>query len=132
MYVLYVYTEYCCTDKNSWSCPPVAFVPFVPRYCTKPVRVMNMCVHVAVFRQGDIGTNWYTVLSGCLEVLVSETGQKKVGVTCTCIHDRVEAKLNEACCQALDCAILCHATAVKLPRYGCNSMSEWVNECVVV
>ena len=32
----------------------------------------------AVFRQGDIGTNWYIVLSGSLEVLVSETGDHKV------------------------------------------------------
>ncbi|XP_064614683.1 rap guanine nucleotide exchange factor 4-like [Liolophura sinensis] len=39
---------------------------------------------VTLFRQGDIGTNWYTVLSGCLEVLVSETGQRKDAVTlCT-------------------------------------------------
>ncbi|KAK3092548.1 hypothetical protein FSP39_004265, partial [Pinctada imbricata] len=32
---------------------------------------------VTLFRQGDIGTNWYTVLSGSLEVYVSETGRQK-------------------------------------------------------
>ncbi|ESO82181.1 hypothetical protein LOTGIDRAFT_135052, partial [Lottia gigantea] len=35
----------------------------------------------SVFRQGDIGTNWYTVLSGSLEVTVSETGKKQDAVT---------------------------------------------------
>ena len=32
----------------------------------------------SVFRQGDIGTNWYTVLSGSLEVQVSESGHINV------------------------------------------------------
>ncbi|ESO82180.1 hypothetical protein LOTGIDRAFT_135036, partial [Lottia gigantea] len=36
---------------------------------------------VTLFRQGDIGTNWYTVLSGSLEVTVSETGKKQDAVT---------------------------------------------------
>lgn len=35
-------------------------------------------LYLVVFRQGDIGTNWYIVLSGSLEVLVSETGDHKV------------------------------------------------------
>ncbi len=33
---------------------------------------------VVVFRQGDIGTNWYAVLSGSLDVNVSDTGNPKV------------------------------------------------------
>ncbi|KAK3603635.1 hypothetical protein CHS0354_017354 [Potamilus streckersoni] len=39
---------------------------------------------VTLFRQGDIGTNWYTVLSGSLEVQISETGRAQDTVTlCT-------------------------------------------------
>lgn len=36
---------------------------------------MTLCV---VFRQGDVGTNWYAVLSGSLDMNVSETGDTKV------------------------------------------------------
>ncbi|XP_046573528.1 LOW QUALITY PROTEIN: rap guanine nucleotide exchange factor 4-like [Haliotis rubra] len=36
---------------------------------------------VTLFRQGDVGTNWYTVLSGSLEVTVSESGNQKDAVT---------------------------------------------------
>ncbi|XP_041365780.1 rap guanine nucleotide exchange factor 4-like isoform X3 [Gigantopelta aegis] len=36
---------------------------------------------VTLFRQGDIGTNWYTVLSGSLQVTLSETGLQKDAVT---------------------------------------------------
>ncbi|XP_052240015.1 rap guanine nucleotide exchange factor 4-like isoform X2 [Dreissena polymorpha] len=32
---------------------------------------------VTLFRQGDIGTNWYTVLSGSLEVQISESGDPR-------------------------------------------------------
>uniref|UniRef100_UPI00358E8188 rap guanine nucleotide exchange factor 4 n=1 Tax=Myxine glutinosa TaxID=7769 RepID=UPI00358E8188 len=32
---------------------------------------------VTLFRQGDIGTNWYTVLSGSLDVKVSATGSQQ-------------------------------------------------------
>lgn len=32
----------------------------------------------AVFRQGDIGTSWYAVLSGSLDVKVSETANHQV------------------------------------------------------
>lgn len=32
-----------------------------------------------VYRQGDIGTSWYTVLSGSLDVKVSETSCHQVG-----------------------------------------------------
>lgn len=32
-----------------------------------------------VYRQGDIGTSWYTVLSGSLDVKVSETLSHQVG-----------------------------------------------------
>jgi len=35
-----------------------------------------MCL--SVFRQGDVGTNWYAVLSGSLDMNVSETGDSKV------------------------------------------------------
>ncbi|XP_053373396.1 rap guanine nucleotide exchange factor 4-like isoform X2 [Mercenaria mercenaria] len=39
---------------------------------------------VTLFRQGDIGTNWYTVLSGSLEVQISESGDPAESVTlCT-------------------------------------------------
>lgn len=31
-----------------------------------------------VFRQGDIGTSWYAVLSGSLDVKVSETANHQV------------------------------------------------------
>lgn len=33
-----------------------------------------------VFRQGDVGTNWYAVLSGSLDMNVSDTGDAKVPV----------------------------------------------------
>jgi len=33
---------------------------------------------LSVFRQGDVGTNWYAVLSGSLDMNVSETGDSKV------------------------------------------------------
>ncbi|XP_023933653.1 rap guanine nucleotide exchange factor 4-like [Lingula anatina] len=39
---------------------------------------------IILFRQGDIGTNWYAVLTGSLEVRISETGNQKDEVTlCT-------------------------------------------------
>jgi len=38
------------------------------------------CVSVSVFRQGDVGTNWYAVLSGSLDMNVSETGDSKVSL----------------------------------------------------
>jgi len=31
-----------------------------------------------VFRQGDIGTNWYAVLTGSLDVKVSDTSNHQV------------------------------------------------------
>ena len=36
------------------------------------------CGYLSVFRQGDVGTNWYAVLSGSLDMNVSETGDSKV------------------------------------------------------
>ena len=33
---------------------------------------------IAVFRQGDIGTNWYTVLNGSLDVIVKDSNNSKV------------------------------------------------------
>ncbi|XP_068602549.1 rap guanine nucleotide exchange factor 4 [Brachionichthys hirsutus] len=39
---------------------------------------------ITLYRQGDIGTNWYAVLSGSLDVNVSETGSHQDAVTiCT-------------------------------------------------
>ena len=40
-----------------------------------------MCLWVIspVYRQGDIGTSWYAVLSGSLDVKVSETANHQVG-----------------------------------------------------
>uniref|UniRef100_A0A672S9T7 Rap guanine nucleotide exchange factor 4 n=1 Tax=Sinocyclocheilus grahami TaxID=75366 RepID=A0A672S9T7_SINGR len=39
---------------------------------------------ITLYRQGDIGTNWYTVLSGSLDVRVSETANHQDAVTiCT-------------------------------------------------
>lgn len=35
-------------------------------------------VSFSVFRQGDIGTNWYAVLAGSLDVKVSETSSHQV------------------------------------------------------
>lgn len=35
-------------------------------------------VSFLVFRQGDIGTNWYAVLAGSLDVKVSETSSHQV------------------------------------------------------
>lgn len=35
--------------------------------------------HNLVYRQGDMGTSWYTVLSGSLDVKVSETSCHQVG-----------------------------------------------------
>lgn len=37
-------------------------------------------IFIAVFRQGDIGTSWYAVLSGSLDVKVSETANHQVSV----------------------------------------------------
>lgn len=37
-----------------------------------------LCVCAAVFRQGDVGTNWYTVLTGSLAVLTSDSTRPKV------------------------------------------------------
>jgi len=41
---------------------------------------------VLVFRQGDVGTNWYAVLSGSLDMNVSETGDSKVSQFASLIH----------------------------------------------
>jgi len=41
-----------------------------------------MCL--SVFRQGDVGTNWYAVLSGSLDMNVSETGDSKVSESTHC------------------------------------------------
>lgn len=35
---------------------------------------------ILVFRQGDIGTNWYAVLNGTLEVFLSKSGLIEVSV----------------------------------------------------
>jgi len=39
---------------------------------------MHVGLCLSVFRQGDVGTNWYAVLSGSLDMNVSETGDSKV------------------------------------------------------
>ncbi|XP_053733495.1 rap guanine nucleotide exchange factor 4 isoform X2 [Synchiropus splendidus] len=42
------------------------------------------CLSLSVYRQGDIGTSWYAVLSGSLDVRVSETSSYQDAVTiCT-------------------------------------------------
>ena len=42
-------------------------------------RVMLLSyICISVFRQGDIGYYWYAVLSGTLDVNVSETGKFEV------------------------------------------------------
>ena len=51
------------------------------RRLTRNIRMcvcVCVCVCVSVFRQGDVGTNWYAVLSGSLDMNVSETGDSKV------------------------------------------------------
>ena len=45
------------------------------------IFAVSPIVIFVVFRQGDIGTNWYAVLSGSLNVNVSETGNLKVSQT---------------------------------------------------
>ena len=52
------------------------------------IFLSNKCIllsSVAVFRQGDIGTNWYAVLSGSLDVSVNDTQERKVCVRCHAI-----------------------------------------------
>lgn len=39
-----------------------------------------------VYRQGDIGTSWYAVLSGSLDVKVSETSSYQVRQICFSKH----------------------------------------------
>ncbi|KAL0626225.1 Rap guanine nucleotide exchange factor 4, partial [Plecturocebus cupreus] len=39
-----------------------------------------------IFRQGDIGTNWYAVLAGSLDVKVSETSSHQVTPCPSCLH----------------------------------------------
>lgn len=41
-------------------------------------RCADITVSLSVFRQGDIGTNWYAVLAGSLDVKVSETSSHQV------------------------------------------------------
>jgi len=45
------------------------------------IYIYGVCFphYFVVFRQGDVGTNWYAVLSGSLDMNVSETGDSKVG-----------------------------------------------------
>lgn len=49
-------------------------------YTVKPTYIWSiyMTVSFSVFRQGDIGTNWYAVLAGSLDVKVSETSSHQV------------------------------------------------------
>ncbi|XP_076472872.1 rap guanine nucleotide exchange factor 4-like isoform X2 [Babylonia areolata] len=52
-----------------------------------PLLLQQLCYYgyyeclekgVTLFRQGDMGTNWYTVLTGSLAVLISDTSRPKV------------------------------------------------------
>ena len=45
-----------------------------------PLRKMLINVVFSVYCQGDIGTNWYSVLSGSLDFNVSDTGDPKVSL----------------------------------------------------
>lgn len=49
---------------------------------TKKILMIRFSFYTAlsllVYRQGDIGTNWYAVLSGSLDVKVSETANHQV------------------------------------------------------
>jgi len=47
-----------------------------------------------VFRQGDVGTNWYAVLSGSVDMNVSETGDSKVYLYSTIQYNREFALKN--------------------------------------
>jgi CRP-like cAMP-binding protein len=51
---------------------------YINFYSKDEQPINQIFIYFAVFRQGDIGTNWYIVISGSLEVLVSETGDHKV------------------------------------------------------
>uniref|UniRef100_A0A673ZRY4 Rap guanine nucleotide exchange factor 4b n=1 Tax=Salmo trutta TaxID=8032 RepID=A0A673ZRY4_SALTR len=58
--------------------PPSPKLATSPSPLTTPLFTMNL------FRQGDIGTSWYAVLSGSLDVKVSETANHQDAVTiCT-------------------------------------------------
>jgi len=46
----------------------------------RSVFIDSLCFP-AVYRQGDIGTSWYAVLSGSLDVKVSETANHQVRET---------------------------------------------------
>lgn len=49
-------------------------------HTVKPTYIWFVYIPVSfsVFRQGDIGTNWYAVLAGSLDVKVSETSSHQV------------------------------------------------------
>lgn len=52
---------------------------FLSVWCVKNQPMMMLLLSLwTVFRQGDIGTSWYAVLSGSLDVKVSETANHQV------------------------------------------------------
>uniref|UniRef100_H9GB63 Rap guanine nucleotide exchange factor 4 n=1 Tax=Anolis carolinensis TaxID=28377 RepID=H9GB63_ANOCA len=55
------------------------------QFLTKTTTTLpQQCVAGYIFRQGDIGTNWYAVLTGSLDVKVSDTSNHQDAVTiCT-------------------------------------------------
>lgn len=55
----------------------VAFVSYSYR------TFFNLYFAFLVFRQGDIGTNWYAVLTGSLDVKVSDTSNHQVKIQCS-------------------------------------------------
>ena len=54
------------------------------------LKLIRSYTCMSVFRQGDVGTNWYAVLSGSLDMNVSETGDAKVSQLTAVIFSRTE------------------------------------------
>lgn len=49
-------------------------------------KFIRMKTDVSVFRQGDIGKEWYIILAGSCRVLISKTGTSKTGLVEDCIQ----------------------------------------------
>lgn len=76
-----------------------------------------------VFRQGDIGTSWYAVLSGSLDVKVSETANHQV----RSVWDRLQPHTYVITC-VVSLVLLC----VSCVRFALNHLNhKWMNEWIM-
>lgn len=72
---------YECLEKGITCEAPRAFSSEFKIHCEEQIHseIVLFSSLCPVYRQGDIGTSWYTVLSGSLDVKVSETSCHQVG-----------------------------------------------------